>query len=195
MVTKRLRNTEIHADNIPKVSQKEMFQYIYDHFFRMLVGYAYKFINVENDAEDIVQEVFLQLWTKRDTLYERKTLLRLLYTCVRNRCIDYLKHQTVEQACLSEMAKATEKDIDVEVFAAEIYSRLFLYIDNLPPRQRMLIQLAIDGKRNYEIAEEMQISIETVKRQKRNAIDKLRALFKQDEELVLLLFLYSIAEV
>lgn len=195
MVTKRLKNTEIHADNIPKVSQKEMFQYIYDHFFRMLVGYAYKFINVENDAEDIVQEVFLQLWTKRDTLYERKTLLRLLYTCVRNRCIDYLKHQTVEQACLSEMAKATEKDIDGEVFAAEIYSRLFLYIDNLPPRQRMLIQLAIDGKRNYEIAEEMQISIETVKRQKRNAIDKLRALFKQDEELVLLLFLYSIAEV
>ena len=88
-----------------------------------------------------------------------------------------------------------EDNIESEIFAAEIYSRLFHYIDNLPPRQRVLIQLAIDGKRNYEIAKEMQISIETVKRQKRNAIDKLRALFKQDEDLLLLLLLNSIVEV
>ena len=195
MVSKRSNSANTSLGQSTLYDQREMFQNLYDTHFRVLVGYAFRYIKVETDAEDIVQEVFLLLWAKRATFSERSVLLKILYTSVRNRCIDHLKHQMVERGFSAQIDIEPEDNIESEIFAAEIYSRLFHYIDNLPPRQRVLIQLAIDGKRNYEIAKEMQISIETVKRQKRNAIDKLRALFKQDEDLLLLLLLNSIVEV
>ena len=56
----------------------------------------------------------------------------------------------------------------------EIYRQLFLAIDKLPPRQREVFLLCMEGKKNKEIAELLQISAETVKMQKRRAISRLR---------------------
>ena len=56
----------------------------------------------------------------------------------------------------------------------EIYRQLFLAIDKLPPRQREVFLLCMEGKKNKEIAEQLQISAETVKMQKRRAIGRLR---------------------
>ena len=62
-----------------------------------------------------------------------------------------------------------------DVFNKEdIYRQLFLAIDKLPPRQREIFLLCMDGKKNREIAEKLQISAETVKVQKRRAINHLR---------------------
>lgn len=64
---------------------------------------------------------------------------------------------------------------DSEAFnKEEIYRQLFLAIDELPPRQREVFLLCMEGKKNREIAEQLGISAETVKVQKRRAIDNLR---------------------
>ena len=165
---------------------RETFQSFYDRYFRVLVGYAVRFVKSDVEAEDIVQEVFASLWSRRETLDDHQAVMNLLYTSVRNRCIDHLRHLSIEQAYTASAPMETEDSIEAEIFAGEIYSRLFAYIDELPLRQRTTIQLVIAGKKNAEIAEEMCISIETVKKQKQRAISTLRSLFARDENLVLL---------
>lgn len=173
----------------------DMFQSLYDRYFRVLVGYAVRFVKSDAEAEDIVQEVFTMLWTRPESFTDHHALMNLLYTSVRNRCIDHLRHLSVEQAYASDAAMETEEDMETEIFAGEIYSRLFAYIDELPLRQRTTMQLVISGKKNAEIAEEMSISIETVKKQKQRAISTLRSLFVRDENLVLLALFESIIKV
>lgn len=173
----------------------DMYRLLYDRYFSVLVGYAVRFVKSNVEAEDIVQEVFTMLWTRPETFTDHHTLMNLLYTSVRNRCIDHLRHLSIEQAYAADAVVETKEDIEAEIFAGEIYSRLFAYIDELPLRQRTTIQLVMSGKKNAEIAEEMSISIETVKKQKQKAIRTLRSLFARDENLILLALFESIIKV
>lgn len=173
----------------------DMYRLLYDRYFSVLVGYAVRFVKSNVEAEDIVQEVFTMLWTRPEAFTDHHTLMNLLYTSVRNRCIDHLRHLSIEQAYVSDAVVETKEDIEAEIFAGEIYSRLFAYIDELPLRQRTTIQLVMSGKKNAEIAEEMSISIETVKKQKQKAIRTLRSLFTRDENLILLALFESIIKV
>ena len=155
---------------------KSVFQNFYTRYYRMLVGYAMSFVKSEGDAEDIVQDVFM----------------RLLYVSTHNKCLDFLKHSTVERIYASNAsAQMTEYEMESEIFAAEMYSRIFTYIDALPDRQRKTLLLAMEGKTNAEIAEEMQVKIETVKTQKYKAISTLRTVVSKEECLLLLLLLDS----
>ena len=172
---------------------KSVFQNFYTRYYRMLVGYAMSFVKSEGDAEDIVQDVFITIWTKRDDLKKDHTrMMRLLYVSIHNKCLDFLKHSTVERIYASNASvQMTEYEMESEIFAAEMYSRIFTYIDALPDRQRKTLLLAMEGKTNAEIAEEMQVKIETVKTQKYKAISTLRTVVSKEECLLLLLLLDS----
>lgn len=172
---------------------KSVFQDFYTRYYRMLVGYAMSFVKSEGDAEDIVQDVFMSLWAKRnDLIQDHGRMMRLLYVSIRNKCLDVIKHNGVERTYASNASSQTsEYEIESEIFAAEMYSRIFTYIDALPDRQRKTLQLVMEGKTNAEIAEEMQVKIETVKTQKYKAISTLRTVVSKEECLLLLLLLDS----
>ena len=110
---------------------KSVFQNFYTRYYRMLVGYAMSFVKSEGDAEDIVQDVFITIWTKRDDLKKDHTrMMRLLYVSIHNKCLDFLKHSTVERIYASNAsAQMTEYEMESEIFAAEMYSRVVTYID------------------------------------------------------------------
>lgn len=159
---------------------------LYKKYFRVLTAYAMKIVRDEHEAEDIVQEVFARLWARREKLYDHYSLMTLIYTSVRNLAIDRVKHQAVEKAYQEGVSMEAATDLEAEMFAGEVYTRLFEYIDRLPCRQRTTILLAMEGKKNAEIAEEMQLSVETVKRHKHSAIETLREVFRREQQLALL---------
>ena len=180
---------------------KSVFQDFYTRYYRMLVGYAMTFVKSEGDAEDIVQDdhrrrwqrvqdVFITLWGKREELLkDNNRMLRLLYVSIHNKCLDFLKHGVVERNYASNVsAQLTEYEMESEIFATEMYSRIFTYIDALPERQRTTLMLAMEGKSNAEIAEMMQVKIETVKTQKYKAITTLRSIVSKRDELAVLWF-------
>lgn len=178
------------AENMDETQAKSVFQDFYTRYYRMLVSYAMTFVKSEGDAEDIVQDVFITLWGKREELLkDNNRMLRLLYVSIHNKCLDFLKHGVVERNYASNVsAQLTEYEMESEIFAAEMYSRIFTYIDALPERQRTTLMLAMEGKSNAEIAEMMQVKIETVKTQKYKAICTLRSIVSKRDELAVLWF-------
>lgn len=151
---------------------------LYDKYYRALVGYGCQFVEKEI-AEDIVQELFSVLWEHQPQFKSLAQLSTYFYTTVHNMAVNHLRHQTVHnnyrQGIIEHLQEFMLVDDTSEMFnKEEIYRQLFLAIDRLPPRQREIFLLCMEGKKNKEIAEQLQISAETVKVQKRRAIRHLR---------------------
>lgn len=151
---------------------------LYDNYYRALVSYGCQFVEREL-AEDVVQEMFSVLWEQRPQFKSFPQLTSYLYRTVHNAAFNHLRHQTVHntyrQTILEHLQEYLLVDDVAERFnKEEIYRQLFAAIDELPPRQREIFLLCMDGKKNKDIAEQLQISAETVKVQKRRAINSLR---------------------
>ena len=71
-----------------------VFELIYRAYHLVLWKYAYQFVHSRDAAQDIVQDVFVDLWDRRETLEIRKTLEAYLFIAVRNRAMDVVRHET-----------------------------------------------------------------------------------------------------
>lgn len=170
------------------------FNLLYKNFFKALVSYAIQFVDENKVAEDIVQDLFSTIWEKK-MQFESTVLLRaFLYNAVRNASLDYLKHKNVEDNYLQEMAESHQQykvndNGEDHFFSEEIYRQLFSTIDHLPKRCREVFIMYMDGKKNQEIADALQVSLETVKTQKKRAMATLREKMNRNDFILLQLLL------
>ena len=122
--------------------------------------YAINFLSSQQAAEDIVQDLFATMWEKKMRFLSLPSFRTYLYNSIRNASLNYLKHQNVESLYLERLA-STYREITEEedTNEEEVYRLLFR---------------AMDGKKNEEIATVLGISIETVKTQKKRAIQSIK---------------------
>ncbi|WP_302544144.1 RNA polymerase sigma-70 factor [Butyricimonas faecihominis] len=163
---------------IEQLNQKQVgaFKILFDRFYRYLVLYAMKWVERQEIAEDVVQDLFVQVW-ERDTIYSSYYGFKnFLYNSVKNASLDYLKHKEVEGKYVRYTLRTSETGEmpELEVMKDEVYRRLYQVLDELPKRCQEVFKHYLEGKKNSEIAEILQISELTVKTQKRNAIVYLR---------------------
>lgn len=153
------------------------YQVLYKEYYRALVVYAIGFVEQREIAEDIVQDLFSSIWEKSIELQSHAALKAFLYNSTKNRCINHIRHDSVKnkyaEHFLSNPEESTEFESAME--EEEIYRQLFLAIEALPPRCREIFELNLSGKRNDEIAALLDLSIETVKTQKKKALKILKA--------------------
>ena len=142
---------------------------LYNEYYKALVLYAINFLSSQQAAEDIVQDLFATMWEKKMRFLSLPSFRTYLYNSIRNASLNYLKHQNVESLYLERLA-STYREITEE----EAYRLLFRAIDKLPARCREIFLLHMDGKKNEEIATVLGISIETVKTQKKRAIQSIK---------------------
>jgi len=159
---------------------------LYRHFYKALVGYSVQLVAEVAVAEDIVQDTFFNTWTKKNTYKTLGTLKAYLYNTVRNESINHLRHQQVTKdhaERLTQEYRELQTDDNGELLRhkEELYRQLFLAIDEMPKKQRDVFLQIMDGKKNHEIAEAMQISINTVKKIRLRGIEKLRNQFNPEE--------------
>jgi RNA polymerase sigma-70 factor (ECF subfamily) len=159
-----------------------------------MIRFAREYVPVEEDAENIVQDIFVMLWEKREVLEIKVSLAPWLFTLVKNRCLDFLRHETAGK----EFAKEYEaKRIALEqldyAFSSdeELEEILATAINSLPERcRKIFIKSRVEGKKYKEIAAELEISINTVENQMSIALKKLRISLK--DYLPLLIFFLNI---
>ena len=169
---------------------------LYKAYYKALYSYARQMTGKEETAKDIVQEVFFKTWQNQGT-FETETALRAyIYNAVRNERINYMEHLRRESdRKLSFLKKMREMQMDVNgdllVHKEEVYRMLFEAIDSLPKKQREIFLLTMKGKKNSEIAEAMNISVNTVKSQKKSGMEKLRDRMTP-ESFMLVLFLINL---
>lgn len=154
------------------------FRLLYSYFYKVLVSSAYRFTADVSAAEDIVQEVFTSLWEHKRTFPTEAALRAFFYSSVHNSALNWLKHQSVvsqfEKTTARSESDAVMQGVD-DVYAEEVYRQLFSAIDALPGRQREVFLLHMEGKSNAEIAEALNMAVETVKTHKKRGMAYLRA--------------------
>lgn len=166
------------------------FEEIYVQYYSRLKRFAKEYVLLEEDAENIVQDVFVDLWERFQLLSSHQNLFAFLFLSTKNKCIDFLRRKTVaqkaEEAALAEYHLTlranyhtlesfnqlffTEKDIDALIHKA---------LESLPDKCReIFVKNKIEGKKQKEIARELNISVNTVENQMAIAYRKLRKQLK-----------------
>lgn len=172
----------------------EALRMLYSHFYKALIAFACQMVDDVPVAEEIVQDAFCRLWQLRNTFKNENTLKAYLYNTVRNASISHLRHMQVENRRIAQYEKEyklmnPKDESEMEMHREELMRQLLLAIEELPPKQRQLFLMAVKGMTGEEIAREMNISIDGVKKQRQRGIAKLRMMLRPDAFLLLLLLL------
>lgn len=176
------------------------FETIYFTHFQKMKRFAMEYVVSGEDAENIVQDVFAELWEKRGMLSTHTNLIAFLFTSIRNRCLNHLRHKMIEQEAtikLQEEYRLTLRlnlesleSFDETLFSEkDIEKMLSDALDSLPEKCReIFIMSKIEGKKQKEIAAELKISLSTVETQIGIAYKKLRIALKNHIPLFVFLF-------
>lgn len=166
---------------VDRVNRKERraFHELFKEYYSPLVGYALKYVQRQEEAEDLVQDIFIALW-ESDTLFKNEIVLRAyLYQSLKNRSLNHIKHQRVKRQYV-EVKKTEEQSLEplnFDMMEEEVYRLLLKAVKSLPPRCREVFELHLEGLKNREIATQLKISELTVKSQKSKAVQILRKHF------------------
>ena len=155
------------------------FTEIYHRYWALLYRNAIKMLHDDDEATDVVQEIFTGLWEKAPELLEYNSLSSYLYACVRNKIINQINRSKLKVNYLNSLQSfldSGEYITDNMVRERELTEVIEKEIALLPAKMRMVFELSRKGNLSYkEIAREIEISEETVKKQVHNAIKILRS--------------------
>ena len=163
------------------------FEIFFKEYFSKFYVFATRFIDDVHACEDLVQETFIALWENDNQEFESENMIHAyIYRSIRNKAINYLKHHKIKLHYTQEFLKHVEEEeyMMVSVVAEELYYQLYEAIKGLTPQCRRVIKLHLEGMDNKEIAEEMKISISTVKSHKMLAYSILRSKVEKAFEFV-----------
>jgi RNA polymerase sigma-70 factor (ECF subfamily) len=161
----------LHTDVIKHIKQgdKKAFKSVFDNYFNALCAFGYRYISDLSAVEDMAQEVFISFWENRNDFDHINAVKAFLYTSVRNKCLNHIKHQAVlkkhENALTYELH--SEQFFTNHIIEEETFNQLYIEIRNLPKAAQQIMLLALNGLKNQEIADELNISVNTVKTQKK----------------------------
>lgn len=154
------------------------FAEIYRRYKGVLFLHAYRMLGDQEEAKDILQELFTTLWLNRKEIKPHTSFSSYLYKALRNRIFDVMSHKKVEQKYVNSLADFIEKGewvTDQQVRERELTELIEQEVSLLPTRMREVFEMSRNTGLSYkEIAQELQISDKTVKKQVSNAIHILR---------------------
>lgn len=157
---------------------KDFYKYLYETYYASLCHYARKILKDIVDEEDVVQDVFVKLWEKRIDWKEVKTIDSFLYRTVHNACFTILRDskeiRVDDKLTWDSFVENTFESNEQLLIEEEYYRLVHQMINNLPKERRDVMLLALDGKKNDEIALELNISVNTVKTLKKKVYSYLR---------------------
>ncbi len=186
---------ELNPDIIAKFQQgdSQAFTYFFQLHYRPLCYFAAQLVGDHQDAEDIVKDTYVKLWQKHVSFATSQNIKAFLYITTRNACLNFLRHLQVREASRKELMFLEEikgQELVVNrMIKAELMQEIYSEIEKLPEKRRMVFKMAyLEGLKNDEIAEQMNISIHTVKEHKGKALQFLRLRFSDRNIILFILF-------
>lgn len=154
------------------------FEKIFNRLYESLCLFAYKYVNDLERSKDIVQDVFIKVWEDRVLFKNKDKIEGFFYTAVKNKSLDFVRSKyarDVEAYPSEEMETLQTENYFLSeaiiIEASDVFERA---LKLLPNKCAEAIRLSIENYTNKEIAEEMSISVYTVKEYKKRAYKKLR---------------------
>lgn len=166
------------------------FSDIYINYYSKLTRFAKEYVGITEDAENIVQDVFVRIWERQDTIHLIDNVNAYLFKLVKNKCLDYLKGRLSAEKHNKTMQNTFEIEMNLKIQSLDRFDEAFVFeksmeevvteaIDSLPPKCREIFLLSrMEGLKYREISERFNISVNTVENQMSIALKKLRLKLK-----------------
>lgn len=176
-----------------KEGDKQSFELLFRSYYAPLCLFAKKYIKDEDDCEELVQSFFLKIWEKKASIVINTSVKSYLYGSIRNRSLNFIKHQKIKQDYQAEIVySTTNEDYNSSNFMeVDLISKINKSIESLPGRRREIFVLSREhGLKYKEIAEKLGISIKTVETQMGHALKDLREKLKDYKQLLSSFFIF-----
>jgi len=177
--------------------EKDAFDDIYNAYWQKLFLYVVKVIRDKEAAEDIVQEIFISLWSRREEIADQRTLSGYLFTAARFKGINFVQDQLKkgkhEENLISYFNSRQQHSATDVIEAKELDSLINIELEKLPSKMRQVFMLSRREQLSHkEISDRLQISDKTVKKQISNALKHFRTVLKYDSVFKVCIIFYSI---
>lgn len=155
------------------------FKWVYAYFYRRLFRFALAIVKLKEAAEEIVEDVFIRVWQQKSGLLSVRNLRVYLYAATKNAALNYLSKKARES--ITEPFDHINIHLDQSsvspeqiMITAEMARRIQEVVDSLPPRCKMIFKLIReDGLRYKEVADILNISVNTIDAQMAIAIKRI----------------------
>lgn len=158
------------------IHHKSDFEVLFRSHYKALVGYANRLVANVEVSEDLVQQVFVNLWERRDQIEIEGSHRSYLLRSVHNACLNHFKHEQVKKdhathALITESNSESHDLLEEE----ELRERVFKHINELPEQCRKIFTMnRLDGLKYQQIADELNLSVKTVENQMGKALKHMR---------------------
>lgn len=160
----------------------EGFTEIYKRYWSVLYLHARHMLRDEDQARDVVQEVFAMMWNKHTEFQPTVNLSAYLYKSIRNRILNIIRHGKIRENYLADLGEFVDQEVvqtDELVRYNDLKRLIEKEVSNMPPKMREVFEMSRDeGLSHTEIGERLGISNLTVKKQVSKAVTILRKKFK-----------------
>ena len=170
-----------------KEGSQQAFEKLYARYKKQLIYLGKQSLKNETDVEDMVQDIFLQLWETRDSLDPELSFSGYLFTIMRNRILykyrNFDVHARYAQHILIN-AKESTNETEETIIENDFSMLLTGVIESLPPMQKEIFTLSrINGLTYKEISEIMKISIPAIQKHASNALKKIKEHLKHHADI------------
>jgi RNA polymerase sigma-70 factor (ECF subfamily) len=159
---------------------EDAFRKVFDACYESLCRYAFTIVKDFDQAEDIVQSMFMKLWEKREELDITASVRSYLFRAVYNQCMNFIEHHAIKTKYDAHVRiEAPSDEQQPEVFSDEVGENIRKAIDSLPPQCRSIfIMSRYEELKHAEIADRLGISVNTIQNQVCKALKLLREVLK-----------------
>lgn len=171
-------DTDSRGERIVLTNSKQ-FRRLYEKYYSQLKYFGMQYVSDEDIVSDVLQDLWLKLWERRETYTNETTFKVYLFRSFYNALMNYLKHQAVEQDFAArEMltGEQLEESVGTRMIEAEVYQMVNDAFEELSDPCRRVYTASLEGKSQKEIAEQYDITVNTVKKHINNANHYLRKL-------------------
>lgn len=172
--------------------EESAFQELFLKFYAQLVVFARKVVVDDDLARELVQDVMVNFYEKREEIKIHSSLKAHLYQSVRNRCLNQIKHSQIRRdhhANIYLSQKDDEAYVDDKLEETELEHRIYSVIQTLPAQCKRIFEMSrFDGHTNQEIADQLDLSKRTVETQISKALKTLRTHLAGYLQAVILIF-------
>lgn len=174
--------------------KEEAFCRFFNAFKNKIYSFSFSFTRSSEIAEEITQDVFIKVWTNRESLTRIENIDAWLSAITKNLCFNYLKKLALERKATDALQKTqahSEQNVEEYLSYKDRVSQVAEALDQLSPQQRLIFSLNRDkGLKNEEIAHQLNLSPNTVKTHMVSALRKIRSFLESHATHLLSLILF-----
>jgi RNA polymerase sigma-70 factor (family 1) len=176
--------------------EEAAYKILFDEYYKVLTIFANKYLKDIEASKELVQDLFVHLYERRENLDINSSLKSYLFRSTHNRCINYINAQKIRLKYADHVnftADVRDNTLEQQVSSIELENALYKAIGDLPPKCRSIFKMnRFDGLSNSEIAEKLKLSKRTVETQISKALKILRVKIEPYMAVGILIIVWSL---